>query len=185
MTTPPRVFAIDPHKASLEDPSANTLADLRDNLARAGVAEAVEPVVAPSHEAAAVFTRTAGFVFVDGNHLEDAVREDLADWLPKLARGGTIALHDVLNERWAGPRRAVRDLLWRSREIEAVRFTDSIAWTRRVAKPSIADRLRNRFVAALLAAYEVRSIGLPSPLMAVIRAIYRRTPLKRGDQSGC
>ena len=184
-STSARVFAIDPHKASLEDPTANTLAELRANLARAGVADRVEPVIAASHDAAAGFARTPGFVFVDGNHLEAAVRQDLDDWLPKLSVGGAIALHDVLNERWRGPRRALRTLLWRSGEIEAVRFTDSIAWTRRVAASSRVDRLRNRFVALLLAVYEVRSIGLPSPVMSVLRAIYRRTPLKRDVRSGC
>jgi predicted O-methyltransferase YrrM len=179
MSTPPRVFAIDPHQESLEDPSANTLADLRANLERAGVAQAVQPIVALSHDAAGTFRRTPGFVFVDGSHLEEAARQDLDDWLPKLAQGGAIALHDVLNERWTGPRRALRSLLWTSTELEAVRFTDSIAWTRRVPRASVRDRYRNRVAALLLAVYEIRSWRLPGPVMTLLQAVYRRTSLKR------
>src|SRR5262245_54538184 len=50
-----RVFAIDPHEGSLEDPTANTLADMRANLEAAGVSKSVVPIVARSHDAAGRF----------------------------------------------------------------------------------------------------------------------------------
>jgi predicted O-methyltransferase YrrM len=173
------VFAIDPHEQSLEDPTATTLDDLKQNLARSGVAQVVVPIVAASHAAATTFEQTPGLVFVDGSHLEDAVRIDLDDWFPKLAEGGVLALHDVLNERWPGPRRALRHLMWRSTEIDAVQFVDSIAWMKKVKHNTLGDRMRNRLAVLLLMAYEIRPAGLPAPIAAVLRAIYRRTPLKR------
>jgi len=180
----PRVFAIDPHEGSLEDPAATRLAALRANLEAAGVAKSVVPIVARSHDAAACFAERPGLVFIDGNHLEDAVRVDLEDWLPKVLDGGVVALHDVLNGRWAGPRRAVAALLWRSTEISPARFTDSIAWMRKVGRNTWRDRARNRFAAMLLTAYGVKARGLPGPVLAALRVVYRRTPLKRQAREG-
>lgn len=168
-----QVFAIDPHEKSLEDPNAITLDDLNINLARSGLAHAVVPIVAASHDVAVTFQRRPGLVFVDGNHLEDAVRTDLDDWFPKLVDGGVLALHDVLNERWSGPRRALRSLLWRSTEIATVQFVDSIAWMKKVKSSSRRDRLRNRLAVLLLLAYEIRPSRLPAPIVAVLRIVYR------------
>jgi predicted O-methyltransferase YrrM len=177
------VFAIDPHEQSLEDPGATTLEDLKRNLARSGVTDAVVPIVEMSHSAAPAFQPTPGVVFVDGSHLQDAVRIDLDDWFPKLAEGGVLALHDVLNDRWSGPRRALRGLLWRSTEISAVQFVDSIAWMRKVRRNTVIDRLRNCFAAALLVAYEIRPDRQPAPVAAFLRMVYRLTPLKRNARS--
>jgi predicted O-methyltransferase YrrM len=174
-----RVFAIDPHAQSLEDPNARTLDELTANLARASVAGTVVPIVSSSHAIAPTFEHRPGVVFVDGNHLEEAVRIDLDDWLPKLVDGGVIALHDVLNHRWSGPRRALRRLLWRSTQVSAVQFVDSIAWMTKVERNHATDRWRNRFAALLLAAYDVTALNLPAPLMSALRVVYRRTPLKR------
>ncbi len=174
-----RVFAIDPHAQSLEDPRARTLDDLNANLVRAGVSGMVVPIVATSHAIAPTFEQRPGVVFVDGSHLEEAVATDLDDWLPKLIDGGVIALHDVINHRWSGPRRALRRLLWYSTQISAVQFVDSIAWMTKVERNHAADRWRNRLAALLLTAYDVTALDLPAPLMSMLRAVYRRTPLKR------
>jgi predicted O-methyltransferase YrrM len=177
------VFAIDPHEQSLEDPGATTLDDLKENLARSGVAHVVVPIVNDSHNAAPAFDQMPGVVFVDGSHLREAVRIDLADWFPKLAVGGVLAVHDVLNDRWSGPRRALRALLWRSTELGAVQFVDSIAWMRKCRRNTIADRARNLVAAALLVAYEIRPARVPPPLAALLRMVYRLTPLKRRTRS--
>jgi predicted O-methyltransferase YrrM len=174
------VFAIDPHEQSLEDPGATTFEDLKRNLEQSGVAHVVVPIVAASHSAAPSFDQTPGVVFVDGSHMEDAVRIDLDDWFPKLVDGGVLALHDVLNQRWPGPRRALRRFLWRSTDIASVQFVDSIAWMRKVRRNTMADRLRNRFAVGLLVAYEVRRFRFPAPIATFLRMIYRLTPLK-GD----
>jgi MMP 1-O-methyltransferase len=174
-----QVFAIDPHEKSLEDPNATTLDDLERNLKRAGVLDAVVLIVAASHAAAADFAPRVGVVFVDGSHLEEAVRVDLDDWLPKVVDGGVLAMHDIVNARWDGPRRALSALLWRSTEIGAVGFVDSIAWMRKVPRNSAGDRLRNRLAALFLVLYGMRPDRLPPPFPAIARAVYRLTPIKR------
>jgi predicted O-methyltransferase YrrM len=172
-----QLFAIDPHQRSLEDPTARTLDDLKANLARAGVADAVVPIESTSHAAASAFVEKPGLVFVDGSHIEEAVQVDLDDWLPKLVDGGVIAMHDILNHRWSGPRRALRRLLWRSRQITGVQFADSIAWMTKVDGNTSRDRRHNQAMAVLLVCYEMKS--LPEPLLRLLRAVYRHTPLKR------
>jgi len=182
-TGAPRVFAIDPHERSLENPAANTLDAFISNLREAGVEELVTPIVAASHDAARTFSRTPGFVFIDGSHLEPAVRVDLEDWISKLPEGGIVALHDVLNGKWTGPRRALRAYLWRSTNVSAARFVDSIAWMRKTAHVTVGDRFRNWAICLLLTAYDVKAMGLPTPIMSALRFVYRRTPLKRQPQS--
>ena len=137
------------------------------------------PIVARSHEAAGWFADHPGVVFIDGNHLEDAIRIDLDDWLPKLVDGGVLALHDVLNERWPGPRRAVAALLWRSSEIGPAQFIDSIAWMKKVGRNPWRDRLQNRFAALLLTAYAAKMLALPEAVRALLQVVHRRMPLNR------
>lgn len=47
------------------------------------------------------------FVFIDADHLEESVREDIAAWRPKVKAGGWLCGHDVFIP---GVRRAVDDL---------------------------------------------------------------------------
>jgi MMP 1-O-methyltransferase len=173
------VFAIDPHEQSLEDPNATTLEDLKNNLARSGVAKAVVPIVSTSHEAAQSFDQRPGVIFLDGNHKEEAVRDDLADWFPKLVDGGAFVIHDVFGDLWPGPRRALRTLLWKSTQIQGVHFVDTLAWMRKVDSNRATDRLLNRLAAALLVAYEIRPARLPAPIATFLRKVYRWTPFKR------
>lgn len=50
------------------------------------------------------------FIYIDGNHEEAFVRQDLDLWYPKLARGGIFAGHDYCSTvTWPGVRRAVND----------------------------------------------------------------------------
>jgi hypothetical protein len=48
------VYALDPHTGSFEDPDAATFAEIRAKLARAGLADQVEPLVMTSAVAARV-----------------------------------------------------------------------------------------------------------------------------------
>lgn len=50
----------------------------------------------------------ADFVFIDAGHSYEAVRDDIADWLPKLAPGGWFGGHDY-HEAWPGVIEAVND----------------------------------------------------------------------------
>jgi predicted O-methyltransferase YrrM len=174
-----RVFAVDPHEPYLADPQADSLRDFRENLERLGLTPRVTAIVARSLEAAESFDRPIDLLFIDGDHEEGPATADVAVWLPKVPAGGRVAVHDVINKQWPGPRRALRRLMWRSTEITAVKFVDSIAWMRKVQRNTRSDRLRNRLSALVLMAYDIVPTGLPAPIAAVLRAIYRRTALKR------
>ena len=65
------------------------------NLERYGVAHSIQVLPLASVEAAKTFADDSlDFVFLDASHDEDAVREDIAAWLPKVRLGGCLAGHD-------------------------------------------------------------------------------------------
>ena len=59
------------------------------------VLERANVLRATSERAARMFSHEeCHFVYLDGDHSEEAVRADIAAWLPKIAPGGMIAGHD-------------------------------------------------------------------------------------------
>ena len=109
-----RVYAIDPHCRSRENPSAQTLDEFLGNLARNGLADIVEPLVMTSEAAAAHIEGPVELLFIDGDHSYEAVRRDAELWLPRLIEGGTVMFHDVATAAYSGPRRIVREMVCRS-----------------------------------------------------------------------
>lgn len=73
----------------------------------------VRPVKMSSVEAAKLYDdNSLFFVFIDGSHLYEAVREDIIAWLPKVKSGGFIGGHDIDQpEEFNGVRRAVDELI--------------------------------------------------------------------------
>jgi hypothetical protein len=54
-----------------------------------------------STQAANLFTEESlDFVYIDGNHAYDFVKEDIETWWPKLKKGGALMGHDYLNMEW-------------------------------------------------------------------------------------
>jgi len=113
-------------------------------------------------------------LFIDGDHEEGPVTADVALWLPKVRPGGWVALHDVRNRKWPGVSRALSRLLWRSTTVADVRFADSIAAVRTVARNTRGDRLRNRFWAVCLRVYGSFPTVPPS-LAAILRKLVFRS----------
>jgi len=174
-----RVFAIDPHEGSFEDPTPHNLAIMSANLAGAGVADLVTPIVARSHDAVGRISGRYDLLFIDGDHTAESVRCDLEDWLPNLKVGGFVALHDVVCPGWTGPRRELTRLLWRSRGLGRVTFVDSIAYARKTASSTAVDRLANLTAALTLAVYELRPRRMNVPVARTLRWLAGFTPLKR------
>ncbi len=73
----------------------------------------VTPVKMPSVEAAKLYEdKSLFFVFIDGSHLYEAVKEDILAWLPKVKSGGFIGGHDIDQiEEFNGVRKAVDELI--------------------------------------------------------------------------
>ena len=178
------VFAIDPHEGSFEDRTAHTLTILNTNLANAGVAQLVTPIVERSPHAAHHVTDRSHLLFIDGDHAASSVRRDLEVWLPNLHVGGTVALHDVVNPAYSGPRREVARLLWRSRALARVKFVDSIAYARKVTANTPVDRIANALAAFMLTAYDLRPSRMPAPVARLLRWLAGFTPLKRHERRG-
>ena len=55
--------------------------------------------------------RSVGLLFIDAVHDYANTRFDIETWLPVVASGGIIAMHDVDQQGCAGTRRAVAELL--------------------------------------------------------------------------
>jgi hypothetical protein len=73
----------------------------------------VNPVKMLSVEAAKQYSdKSLFFVFIDGSHLYESVKEDIIAWLPKVKSGGFIGGHDIDQpEEFNGVRKAVDELI--------------------------------------------------------------------------
>ncbi len=80
----------------------------RKNLEGIGL-KAPELLAMESHEAAKVYDKEIGFLFIDGNHDYEHVKEDIADWAPKIKVEGVIAFHDMFMPRISGVAQAVTE----------------------------------------------------------------------------
>ena len=80
----------------------------------------VTPVKMPSVEAAKLYEdKSLFFVFIDGSHLYEAVKEDILAWLPKVKSGGFIGGHDIDQiEEFNGVRKAVDEMFPNKNDIE-------------------------------------------------------------------
>jgi MMP 1-O-methyltransferase len=151
-----RVCAVDPHQASREDPSADTLQEFLDNLQRAGVGDIVDPFVMSSEEAAARIIGAVELLFIDGDHSEDGSRRDAELWLPRLIEGGTVMFHDAATAGYTGPRRVVQRMVCRNHRFDGIRRVGSMIVARRTARRGARAALWGRTAALLLYVYDVK-----------------------------
>ncbi|MEU5192334.1 class I SAM-dependent methyltransferase [Streptomyces klenkii] len=86
------------HDASLVDEAVgrmDTLPAFRRTLHRAGLEEHVLALVGRSPLAASLWGRPLGLVFIDGGHTDEHATADYEGWVPHLAPGGLLVIHDV------------------------------------------------------------------------------------------
>ncbi|AXK34936.1 class I SAM-dependent methyltransferase [Streptomyces armeniacus] len=89
------------HDPSLVDPGTgmmDTLPAFRRTLHAAGLEEHVVALVGRSPQAAAVWGGPLGLVFVDGGHTDEHAGADYEGWVPHLADGGLLVIHDVFED---------------------------------------------------------------------------------------
>ncbi len=140
------IVAIDPHTCpSASDPvlvdQDSTFGNFADNLARAGLADAVVPRRAYSGDVAREWTGPIRFLWIDGDHSYEAAQADLRLFRPFLADGALVVMHDVLGT-WAGPLRVFDEDVLRGRGFGPAGFTGSIAWAQ--YRPGDGTSLRYR-----------------------------------------
>lgn len=89
------------HDRELVDPYTgclDTLPALRRTLHDAGLDDVVVAVVADSVTAASLCRDRLGMVFLDGSHTPASAIADYEAWMPHLAPGGMLAIHDVFSD---------------------------------------------------------------------------------------
>jgi predicted O-methyltransferase YrrM len=114
------LFALDHHRGSEEnqagwehhDPSVvdprlgvmDTLPLFRLAIYEAGLEAHVVALVGQSPTVSRHWTTPLAFVFIDGGHGEEPARLDFEGWTPRVAIGGTLAIHDVFPDPADGGR---------------------------------------------------------------------------------
>ena len=107
-----RFHAIDTFLGSKEHGNIDDFYDEAcNNLAPLISQGVVELHRAHSHKIVQMFDDASiDFLFIDGSHEYEDVKEDLRLWLPKVKSGGTLAGHDY-DPAWPGVQRAVNEVL--------------------------------------------------------------------------
>jgi predicted O-methyltransferase YrrM len=119
-----RVYAVDTFKGTTLDPKSqpawaasvakmggSTLPLLRTHMRRFGLESLVTPIELPSVAAAASYEGPSiDLLYIDGDHVYDAVRADFDAWWPRVRSGGVVMFHDY-DERHPGVRRFVDEAL--------------------------------------------------------------------------
>ena len=154
-----RVHAIDRHTRSLEDPSANTLTEFLENIRTAGVADAIEPLVMSSAEAAAIVRGPVELLFIDGDHSFDGVRRDAEIWLPRVVDGGLVMFHDVATAGYDGPRRIFRRMVCWNGRFARVRRVGSMMIARRTAQRGFLDAAWGTVAGVLLYIFDAKQLS--------------------------
>lgn len=106
-----KMYAIDNFKGNASDPSAkmryqermskmkidNTKEIFDKNIAHFNLESRITAIVADSMTAAKTFCETPhsiDLLFIDGDHSEEATKNDIKAWLPFVKHGGIIVCHD-------------------------------------------------------------------------------------------
>ncbi|MEU6866997.1 class I SAM-dependent methyltransferase [Streptomyces sp. NPDC046876] len=126
------------HDPSVVDPEVglmDTLPTFRRTLHRAGLEEHVIAIVGRSPQVAAAWGGSLGLVFIDGGHTDEHATGDYEGWVPHLAEGGTLVIHDVFPDPADGGQAPYRIYLraLASGAFEEVSVTDSLRVLRRIA----------------------------------------------------
>jgi predicted O-methyltransferase YrrM len=68
------------------------------------------------------------FVYIDANHAEPYVRQDIELWYAKIKPDGIIAGHDIINGEIMGVQRAVHNEIFEKRGLDVFLIQDP-AWS--------------------------------------------------------
>lgn len=106
-----RLYSVDPWEknSELNDPDTAYKSTL-NNLGRFG--ERSRLIKGYSPDVCELFADNVfDFIYIDGLHTYEAVRDDIAGWYPKIKDGGVIAGHDYSAKDWPGVVRAVDEFV--------------------------------------------------------------------------
>jgi len=95
------------HEPDLVDPAdgrMDTLPTFRRTVRDAGLEATVVAVVGDSSSVAAAWSTPLALLFIDGGHGAELAHRDYEGWVPHLANGGTLLIHDVFPDPADGGR---------------------------------------------------------------------------------
>ncbi len=95
------------HEPDLVDPGLgrmDTLPTFRRTIHDAGLEGTVVAVVGDSPAVAAAWATPLSLLFIDGGHGTEPAHRDYEGWVPHLAVGGTLLIHDVFEDPADGGR---------------------------------------------------------------------------------
>jgi len=114
------LFAVDHHRGSEENQPGwewhepdlvdsasgliDTLPEFRRTIRDSGLDGTVVAVVGDSPSVASVWGTPLALVFIDGGHGVEPAHADYQGWVPHLAEGGTLLIHDVFPDPADGGR---------------------------------------------------------------------------------
>jgi predicted O-methyltransferase YrrM len=127
------------HDPSLVDPDSgrmDTLPIWRRTLAEASLEQHVVAVVGDSPTVAAHWRTPLSLVFIDGGHGEEPAWADYRGWVPHVAEGGLLAIHDVFPDPADGGRPPFE--LWSQAVASGAFVPESTCGSLRVAR-RVAD----------------------------------------------
>lgn len=153
-----RVFAVDPHMSSREDPAARTFDEFAQNIRRAGIEDSVTPLVMTSRAAAGVVEGAVELLFIDGDHGDAGAELDANVWLPRLVEGGVVLMHDVVTASYTGPRKVFRRHICWGAGYADVERVGSMGIARRVARRSLIDAAWGSIAGLLLYFLDVKRL---------------------------
>jgi predicted O-methyltransferase YrrM len=127
-----RVVSCDPlitlANETLESSTSDEVyAQVQTNFRRKGVHRLVEFHHAYSHELAQQWHRPIRMLWLDGDHREAGVKQDIADFTPFLQDRAILLMHDVLN-LWDGCSRAYIEYVLRSPHFGQAGVYGNIGW---------------------------------------------------------
>ncbi|MDP9387729.1 MAG: class I SAM-dependent methyltransferase [Actinomycetota bacterium] len=97
----------DHHDPEVVDPGSgriDTLPFFRRTIEAAGLEDVVVAVVGDSEAVAAFWRTPLALLFLDGAHGAEPAEADYLGWVPHVARGGLLAIHDVFPDPADGGR---------------------------------------------------------------------------------
>ena len=149
------LYAVDHHRGSEENQAGwehhesdlvdartglmDTLPSFRATVYDAGLEDSVVALVGQSHRIAADWNTPLALLFIDGGHGAEPAQLDYEGWVPKVAIGGVLAVHDVFADPAAGGQAPYEQIYLpaiESRLFEESLAVGSLRILRRCAAPS-------------------------------------------------
>lgn len=93
-----KVVAIDPHIDAMEHKlwmgGKSSFEEFEENIQKADIKDIVEIIRDTSHNAAKNWSKQIEFLWIDGDHRYEAVKNDFDHYFPYVVNNGIVAFHD-------------------------------------------------------------------------------------------